>query len=85
MSVIGEWSLDDERINELEKEVRSLERKVKRRDNKIIELEKEIKRLKKLEKTDIEIIHAALPDLFKKTDTRYKGSSREMNHEDMGG
>lgn len=85
MSVIGEWSLDDERINELEKEVISLERKVKRRDNKIIELEKEIKRLKKLEKTDIELIHAGFPELFKKTDTRYKGSSHEMNHEDMGG
>lgn len=70
MSIIGEWSLDDERINELEKKIRSLERKVKRRDNKIIELEKEIKRLKKLEKTDIEIIHAALPDLFKSNNRR---------------
>ena len=37
---------DDDRINELEKEVRSLKRKVKRRDNKIIELEKENKSLK---------------------------------------
>ena len=43
-----QWSLDDERINELEKKVRSLERKVKRRDNKIIELEKKIKHYEKL-------------------------------------
>lgn len=71
-------------IKKFEKDNRELMRKVKRRDNKIVELEKEIKRLKKLEKTDIEIIHAALPDLFKKTDTRYKGSSHEMDHEDMG-
>ena len=65
-----QWSLDDERINELEKEVRSLERKVKSRDNKIIELEKEIKRLKKLEKVDIELIHAGFPDLFKSNNRR---------------
>lgn len=43
-----QWSLDDDRINELEKEVRNLQRKVKRRDNKIIELEKKIKNYEKL-------------------------------------
>lgn len=40
------WLLDDERINELKKKIRSLERKVKSRDNKIIELKKENKSLK---------------------------------------
>ena len=55
MSIIGEWSLDDERINELENKIRSLERKVKRRDNKIIELEKEIKRLKKIEQNWVKV------------------------------
>ena len=48
MSIIGEYSLDNERINELEKEVRNLQRKVKRRDNKIIELEKKVKNYEKL-------------------------------------
>lgn len=56
--------MDDERIHELEKTIRELTRKVKRRDNKIIELTKEIKRLRKLEDTDISIIRACLPELF---------------------
>lgn len=55
-------TLDDDRINELEKKVRSLERKVKRRDNRIIELEKEIKSLKKFEKDADKLINTLVSD-----------------------
>ncbi|MBO7450226.1 MAG: hypothetical protein J6U54_07620 [Clostridiales bacterium] len=67
-----EWSLDDDRINELEKKVRSLERKVKRRDNRIIELEKENKSLKACNKhADLRI--QELEDILENLSVRVNG------------
>lgn len=55
------WSLDDERIHNLEKENRSLKRKLKRRDTKIKDLESKLKSFKTvLEASDLERLRSAV-------------------------